>query len=76
MAFTPLIEVGSRTRRTIDVTQDSGWSQYVFVNSKTFQPMTKKASTTALQKAGINDFHFHDLRFHLPNGSLDFVPLG
>jgi len=40
------------------------WSEYVFVNSKTFKPLTdvKKAFTSALRKAGIEDFHFHDLR--------------
>ena len=44
--------------------KESGWSEYVFVNSKTFKPLTdvKKAFTTALRKAGIEDFHFHDLR--------------
>ena len=44
--------------------KESGWSEYVFVNSKTFKPLTdvKKAFTTALLKAGIEDFHFHDLR--------------
>ena len=44
--------------------KESGWSEYVFVNSKTFKPLTdvKKAFTYALRKAGIEDFHFHDLR--------------
>jgi len=44
--------------------KESGWSEYVFVNSKTFKPLTdvKKAFTSALRKAGIEDFHFHDLR--------------
>lgn len=44
--------------------KESGWSEYVFVNSKTFKPLTdvKKAFTSALSKAGIEDFHFHDLR--------------
>ena len=44
--------------------KESGWSEYVFVNSKTFKPLTdvKKAFTSALRKAGIEEFHFHDLR--------------
>jgi hypothetical protein len=39
--------------------KESGWSEYVFVNSKTFKPLTdvKKAFTSALRKAGIEDFH-------------------
>lgn len=38
--------------------KESGWSEYVFVNSKTFQQLTdvKKAFTSALRKAGIEDF--------------------
>jgi hypothetical protein len=48
----------------LELHKESGWSEYVFVNSKTFQPLTdvKKAFTSALRKAGIVDFHFHDLR--------------
>jgi hypothetical protein len=35
--------------------EESGWSEYVFVNSKTFKPLTdvRKAFTSALRKAGI-----------------------
>ena len=37
---------------------------YVFINSKTNKPYTsiKKAFNNALERAGISDFHFHDLR--------------
>ena len=42
----------------------AGDSEYVFVNQKTRKPLTdiKKAFVTALRMAGIEDFHFHDLR--------------
>lgn len=37
---------------------------YVFINDKTGKPYTdiKKAFNSALKRAGIEDFHFHDLR--------------
>lgn len=37
---------------------------YVFINPKTNKPYTdiKKAFNNALERAGIDDFHFHDLR--------------
>ena len=37
---------------------------YVFINSKTGKPYVdiKRAFRTACIRAGINDFHFHDLR--------------
>lgn len=37
---------------------------YVFINPKTNKPYTdiKKAFNNALEQAGIDDFHFHDLR--------------
>src|SRR3989442_12280812 len=43
---------------------EAGDSEYVFVNKKTPKPLTdvKKAFATALCKAHIEDFHFHDLR--------------
>jgi len=39
-------------------------SEYVFVNSKTKKPLTdvKRVFSTALRRAKIEDFHFHDLR--------------
>lgn len=39
-------------------------SGYVFINPKTDKPYTsiKKAFGSALERAGIEDFHFHDLR--------------
>src|SRR3989442_3302912 len=43
---------------------EAGDSEYVFVNKKTRKPLTdvKRAFATALCKAHIEDFHFHDLR--------------
>ena len=39
-------------------------SGYVFINPRTNKPYTsiKKAFSSALKRAGITDFHFHDLR--------------
>jgi integrase len=42
----------------------NGKSEYVFTNPKTGKPYNdiKKSFTSALEEAGIEDFHFHDLR--------------
>jgi excisionase family DNA binding protein len=42
----------------------NGKSEYVFTNPKTGKPYSdiKKSFSSALEEAGIEDFHFHDLR--------------
>jgi len=63
---------GGKLTRRIDV-------PYVFYDPKTGKPYgsTKKSFTTACRRAGIRDFHFHDLRHtfasHLVMRGIDLV---
>ena len=58
------IPMSKTLRKILLEIKETSTSEYVFVNPKTNKPYTdiKKAFRTALDKAGIKDFVFHDLR--------------
>lgn len=58
------IPISKTLRKILLEIKKTSTSEYVFVNPKTNKPYTdiKKAFRTALDKAGIKDFVFHDLR--------------
>lgn len=57
------IPINSTLRTTLEAIPHSPESEYVFVdrNGKPFKDV-KRSFQTALRKAGITDFRFHDLR--------------
>jgi integrase len=51
-------------KELLSLQRESGDTEYVFVNRWTGRPRTdvKRAFRSACEKAGLEDFHFHDLR--------------
>jgi len=58
------VPMTSKARALLEQLEAEGSSEFVFCNPDTRLPYTdiKRAFTTARRKAGIVDFHFHDLR--------------